>query len=148
MWNPTSWDLFYLQMAELISTRSKDPSTKAGAVIVSGANHIVSLGYNGFPQRMPDDKELYENREEKYSRIIHAEMNAVLFASLPLPQYCTLYTWPFMPCDRCVVCMIQSGIKRFVAPACPPDKAERWEEVFTKTRRYIKECGADLVEVK
>ena len=34
-------------MAVLSSLRSKDPSTKVGAVIVSPENKVISIGYNG-----------------------------------------------------------------------------------------------------
>ena len=37
-------------MAELVSTKSKDPSTKVGAVIVGPGNEILSTGFNGFPR--------------------------------------------------------------------------------------------------
>lgn len=141
------WDLFYLGMAQYVATASKDPSTKTGAVIVAANNSVISVGFNGFPQGMPDDEELYANREEKYSRIIHCEMNALLFANRKiLPEGCSLYTYPFISCDRCVVHMIQAGIRRYVAPSPTKDQAERWGESFAKTRKYILEVGGELVE--
>lgn len=143
-----TWDKFFLRMAELIASRSKDPSTKTGAVIVAPDKHVVSVGYNGFPKDMPDDEALYADRDGKLSRIIHCEMNALIFAKLPLPEGCTLYTWPFMSCDRCVVHMLQAGIRRFVAPPCPADKQERWESILYKSRLYIKECGGTLLEME
>lgn len=137
-------DEYFLQLAEHISIRSKDPSTQTGAVIVDPKGRLVSTGYNGFPQAMPDRPELYASREEKYSRIVHCEMNALIFAQRDL-EGCTLYTWPFMSCDRCVVHMIQAGVKKFVAPY---NDAPRWQEAFNKTRAYIAECGCELVEIK
>ena len=136
-------DEYFLRLAELVSRRSKDPSTKTGAVIVDSAGRVVSTGYNGFAQRMPDKPENYANREEKYSRIVHCEMNALIFAQRNLAG-CTLYTWPFMSCDRCVVHMIQAGVTRFVAPH---NDAERWRAAFDKTRGYIHECQLELVEI-
>jgi deoxycytidylate deaminase len=56
-------------MAQLVATWSRDPSTKVGAVIVTPENVVVSVGYNGFAQRMPDVKSHYTDREAKYSRI-------------------------------------------------------------------------------
>lgn len=143
------WDTRFLEMAAMVASFSKDPSTKTGAVIVDGSHGVVTTGFNGFPASMLDHPELYANRDEKYSRIIHCEMNAILRAGKlhPWDEY-TLYTWPFMSCDRCVVHMIQAGIVRFVAPKCPADKAERWESIFVKTRKYIEECGCELVEVE
>lgn len=110
-------------------------------------NEVISTGYNGFPMAMPDDEAYYANRDEKYSRIVHCEMNALIFAGGKLPIGCTLYTYPFISCDRCVVHMIQAGIFRFVAPKCPPELEARWGGILDKTRKYIDECGGDLIEV-
>lgn len=140
-------DRHFLKLAQLVAEPSKDPSTKTGAVIVDDGGRIVSTGYNGFPRDMPDDAALYADREQKYSRIVHCEMNALIFAREPL-RGCTLYTWPFMSCDRCVVHMLQAGIRRFVAPVCPPEQATRWAPVFERTRRYISECGCSLEEIE
>lgn len=141
------FDRHNLALAELVSRRSKDPSTKTGAVIIDPLGRLVSTGYNGFPRQMPDWPECYANREQKYSRIVHCEMNALIFARREL-EGCTLYTWPFMSCDRCVVHMLQAGIRRFVAPVCPEEQAARWAPVFERTRLYIRECGATLTEIQ
>ncbi len=140
------WDEYFLGMAEYVSRASKDTSTKTGAVIISPNRVLISTGYNGFPQGMPDFDVLYADREEKYSRIVHCEVNAVLFARQPL-QGCTLYTHPFASCDRCVVQMLQAGIKRFVFPTPSADALTRWASAFEKTKRYINECGATFEEI-
>lgn len=140
------WDLFYLGMAQYVSSASKDPSTKTGAVIVGPNNAVISVGFNGFPKGMPDDEALYANREEKYSRIVHCEINALIYAGRSIPEGSSLYTYPFMSCDRCVVQMLQAGIRRFVAPVATKDQIERWGDAFAKTRKYILECGGELVE--
>ena len=46
------WDLFYLGLAQYISSASKDPSTKVGAVLVAENNSVLSTGWNGFPASM------------------------------------------------------------------------------------------------
>ena len=89
------WDQRFLELAELVSTWSKDPSTKVGAVIVDDSR-IVSIVYNGFAKGMPDVAEHYENRDEKYSRIVHAEINAIVLAGAHVKGM-TLYTFPLMP---------------------------------------------------
>lgn len=138
------WDNRFLKMAREISTWSKDPSTQCGAVIVRPDKTIVSLGYNGFPRGMPDNDELLTNRDEKLFRVVHAEMNAILTAREPLLGY-TLYVWPFSPCERCAVHIIQSGIKRVVYPIT---NVERWAESFQRSRKYMMECGLDLGEMR
>lgn len=142
------WDKYFIDMAFHVSTMSKDPSTKTGAVIVGPVHEVIATGYNGFPRGMPDNEELYLDRNEKLSRILHCEVNALLYAGRSIPPGSSLYTVPFMSCDRCVVQMLQAGIRRFVAPKAPPDKLERWGEAFARTRKYISECGGILLEVE
>lgn len=143
--NISKWDARFLRLAEHVSKWSKDPSTKTGAVIVFD-RIVLGVGYNGFPQGMSDDAALYADREQKYSRVVHCEVNALIFAN-QVVRGATLYTWPFMSCDRCVVQMIQAGITRFVAPQAPEEQAARWETTFIKTRAYIEEAGLSLLEV-
>lgn len=133
------WDRRFLELAKLVSTWSRDPSTQTGAVIVAPDKHVISVGFNGFARGMPDSDELYSNREEKYSRIIHCEMNALLHSHDSVVG-ATLYTYPFLSCDRCAVHMIQAGITRFVAPKLSTEAGARWEPTFVKTRKYCQEC--------
>ena len=140
------WDVYYLRMARLASTKSKDPSTKTGAVIVRPDRSFCSSGFNGFPQCMEDRPEWYLNRDEKYSRIVHCEINALLFAREPVRGY-TLYTWPFASCDRCCVQMLQAGITRFVFPEPIADALTRWGEAFVKTKDYITNSHASWDEL-
>lgn len=140
------WDIRFLKLAREVSTWSKDPSTKTGAVIVRHDRTVCAVGFNGFPRYMPDRPELYENREEKYSRIVHCEMNALLHSFAPVIGY-TLYTYPFASCDRCAVHMLQAGIARFVFPSLPPDKADRWKDSLVKTLQYFNECNVDYLEI-
>lgn len=140
------WDIRFLEMAKVISGWSKDPSTQVGSILVAPDRHIISTGFNGFPRKMQDSVDLYSTREEKYSRIIHGEMNALIHAKESL-EGATLYTWPFASCDRCAVHLLQAGVVRFVAPKLPPELEERWGAALEKTRGYIQECGAELVEL-
>ena len=138
--NSTKWDKRFLELAKLVGSWSKDPSTKVGAVIVDSNNRIVSTGYNGFPRGIQDSTEKLLDREQKYDIIVHAEMNAIAFANKCLKN-CTLYTWPFEPCSRCAGMIIQSGIKRVVS-VIHPDK--RWEKSFKTARQLFKESGIIL----
>jgi len=138
----TAWDQRFLSMASLVSTWSKDPSTQVGAVIVDKERRVVSLGYNGFPKGIHDDKRL-DNRETKYKMVVHAECNALLFASKPLTG-CTIYTYPFMPCSSCAGMIIQSGITRVVSH----ESLEcRWEDNFEVSRKMLREASVELNEI-
>ena len=131
-----------LSLAHFVAQGSKDPSTQVGAVIVDNNKRIVSLGYNGFPNRVKDDEQLYNNREEKYKRIIHGEINAILFANRSLDN-CTIYTAPFMPCPKCAGPIIQSGITRVVSYKT---NNPRWSEDFCISRELFLDAGIELVE--
>lgn len=133
------WDRFYLGMAEYMASASKDPSTKVGAVIVRPDLTVASVGFNGFARGMEDRPELYADRDEKLSRIIHAETNAILNAHGPVDG-CTLYV-TFAPCDRCSVMVVQAGITRVVAYAPSPELQERWGPFLAKAAGYYEEAG-------
>lgn len=135
-----TWDQFYLSLAQFISQRSKDPSTKCGAVIVRPDNSVCSVGYNGFPRLMKDDPALYNDRDEKYSRVIHAEINALMHSRETVKGY-TVYTHPFIPCERCFVQLVQAGIARFVSPKPTVDALTRWGAAFDKVKQYAQEMN-------
>ena len=143
---PSKWDLRFMILAAEISKWSKDPSTKAGAVIVRPDRTVASLGYNGFPKQMPDTAELYLDRNAKYSRIIHCEMNALIHSREQVAGH-TLYTYPFACCDRCVVHMVQAGISRFVFPEPTVEALSRWSDAFEKTKRYMDECRVAYLQI-
>lgn len=140
------WDRRFLKIAKEVSTWSKDPSTQTGAVLARG-KALVATGFNGFAEGMADDPALYEDRETKYDRIIHCEMNACCNAAKEgaSPVGCTLYTFPFFCCTRCVVHMIQFGIRRFVTPPCPTHLLDRWGEALERSFSYAEEAGKDVI---
>jgi dCMP deaminase len=139
------WDKRFLALAAHVALWSKDPSTKTGAVIVRPDRTVASIGYNGFPRGCNDDVDLYANRETKYARIVHCEMNAILAAREPLHGY-TLYTVPFMSCDSCAAHVVQAGIVRCVAPRATADQLTRWRESMDRALTIFREAGA-LVDV-
>jgi len=134
------WDKRFLGLAEHVASWSKDPSTKAGAVIVDNKRRVVSLGYNGLAQGVNDLPERLNNRELKYKMFVHCERNAIIFASQSL-EGCTLYTWPFMSCAACAAMCIQAGIKRIVAPY---SENPRWKEEFELASMQFKEAGVEV----
>lgn len=134
------WDRRFIELAKHIASWSKDPSTQTGAVIVDQKKRIVSVGYNGLSVGVQDTPERLNNREIKYKIIVHCERNAIIFANRDL-EGCTLYTWPFMSCSTCAAMVIQSGIKRVVAPY---NNNERWVEEFQLATEIFREAGVDI----
>lgn len=141
---PAKWDFRMLALARLVSTWSQDPSTKVGAVIARPDNTVLSLGFNGFARGVDDDPEIYADRERKYERIVHAELNAVLVAP-ERPKGCTLYVWPpaLRPgtCGRCAAAVIQSGVTRIVSILGESAFNERWKASYHEAYQMYMEAG-------
>ena len=145
--NRIKWDLRFLKLAKEISTWSKDPSTQTGAVITDTQKRVISVGYNGLPQGIEDTEERYNNRELKYLIICHCERNAIIFAERNL-ENCVLYTWPFASCATCASMVIQSGIKRCVAPEVPEHLKERWADNMKISMQLFKEAKIEVTLYK
>lgn len=98
-------------MAEVVAQRSHDAETKVGAVLVDPAyGTLIASGFNGFIRNTCDDK-LPSNRPDKYSYMVHAEMNLICNAARYGHKtdggilYCTM-----SPCVSCVRALWQAGI--------------------------------------
>lgn len=130
------WHEHFLAMAFVVSKLSKDPSTQVGAIIASPDKRQISMGYNGFPAGMIETPKKWE-RPEKYERVIHAEMNAVLNARFLLEGatvYCTL-----APCHKCMAGLLQAGVKHVVYYDNYPrqEHQELWEELRDMFKTFI-----------
>ena len=137
-----NWDIYFMGMAEYISTKSKDPNTKVGAVIVGPDKEIRSTGYNGMPRGVLEhlNPERYE-RPEKYFWIEHAERNAIYNAArmgISL-KGCTLYHTPMFPCSDCCRGIIQVGIVEVVSPDMILD--DKWGQEALRSKQMFKEAG-------
>lgn len=106
-----SWDQYFINIAETVSTRSHDGETQVGVVIVDENKRILATGYNGFPPGL-DDSHLPNLRPDKYSFMVHAEMNAIASSRTDLrgsSLYCT-----YSPCRDCTKAIITAGIRNVV----------------------------------
>lgn len=147
--NDQERDRCFLKIAEEVSLKSKDPSTKVGVVVVDRHNKIVSVGYNKFPDGVIESEERLNNRELKYKLIVHAEVNAILSAGKKA-KGSTLYIFPGFGgacmCTGCCKTAIQAGIKRVVGLLRPIDKErlERWREELEISDVMCKEAGIEV----
>ena len=137
----TNWDVRFLELASHVSTWSKDPSTKVGAVIANDQHQVLSLGYNGFPRGVLDKKSRYEDREIKLKFVAHAERNALDNAFVDV-RGATLYT-TLCPCNECAKSIVQKGIRRVVSYAPPYELVEKFN--ISTTRILFKEAEVELV---
>ena len=136
-----------MTMAYLISMKSKDPSTRVGAVIVGPDKEIRSTGYNGFARGVNDELVRYENKQFKHYACNHAEENSILHcARMGVSTLgCTLYsTW--LPCSYCAKAIIQAGIKEVVYHTGFPgtQNSESWGKSMEVSRLIFEEAGVKL----
>jgi dCMP deaminase len=101
-----NWDEYAMSIAETVAQKSKDPWHKVGAVILREDNSVASVGYNGFPQGVPED---WNNRDKRRLLVIHAEQNALRY--LKPGEGKTLYT-TLLPCNDCLKSIAAYQIKR------------------------------------
>ena len=132
-----------MRVAREVSTWSRDPSTQVGAIMVRD-RRVIATGYNGFPQGMADDDRL-NGKEEKYARIIHAEMNALMNALKfgVSSEGATLYCYGLPVCSNCMKAIIQAGVRRVVI-IDPDGAAERWRlSWLLESKGMLDECGVE-----
>ncbi len=107
-----SWVNYLLAIARGVSTKSKDPRTKVGAVAVDSAHFIKSTGFNGIPIGVEDFPDRYAP-ENKPDFVSHSEENLVASAArLVLEGTTVVVTHP--PCPRCARLLIQAGVKEVI----------------------------------
>ena len=138
----TKWDLRFLALAKQVASWSKDPSTKVGAVIVNPSRRPISFGYNGLPEGIADDPAILNDREAKLRLVVHAEENALLNATSPVAG-CTMYVWPFMPCQRCAG-MIASRAQGIIRVVSIHSYVERWRDSFRLAEDVLHLRGVEL----
>lgn len=138
----TVWHDRYLNLAKEISTWSKDPSRKIGAVAVGSKGQILAQGYNGFPRGILDRADRYENKPMKYKLVVHAEMNVIYNATyngISLDG-ADLYVYGLPVCSECAKGIIQVGIKN-VHIKVPGETPDNWKESYQLTERMFGEAG-------
>jgi dCMP deaminase len=131
-----------LGMARHLASRSKDPSTKVGAIIFDAKSRIVGAGFNGFPRGVEDRPDRLEDREKKYRMVIHAESNALMFATGNVEGATMLVTHPC--CARCAAVIIQAGISHVMWPKPSEAMAMRWAEDFEAAAEMFEEAGVQV----
>ncbi|GGA94292.1 dCMP deaminase family protein [Agarivorans gilvus] len=136
----SKWAKRFVQMAELVASWSKDPSTQVGAVITE-SNRIVSLGFNGYPHGISDSAET-DNREMKLLKTLHAEENAILFAKRDLSA-CEIWVTHF-PCPNCAAKIIQTGITTVHCPEQSADFLSRWQDKIKVSEEMFNQAGVSV----
>ena len=134
------WDNYFISMCDVVSTRSKDPSTQHGAVLVDEHKRVISTGYNGGCRRI-EDSLIDWSRPNKYSYIIHAEENALWTAERKNLEGCTLYITG-IPCSKCMLRIAHSGVSVVVFGKKPSTCVD--ESDWMVTERIASLAGIEM----
>ena len=144
-----TWDEYFMGVAKLSALRSKDPSTRVGACIVSSDNRILSIGYNGAPNGYEDKYFPWDREgvplETKYLYVCHAEMNAILNyrGSRHELENAKIYVDLF-PCNECAKLIIQAGIKEVIYLS---DKYAA-QDSFIASKKLFDSCGVKYRQIE
>lgn len=140
-----NWDEYFLQLADLVATRSTCLRRQVGAVLVKN-ERIISTGYNGAPRGLEHCLDTGCLREEQgipsghryeLCRGVHAEQNALINAAYygvstsEAVLYCTN-----QPCIICARMIINAGIIRIV------HRGNFDDDLAIK---FLREAGIELV---
>ena len=107
-----SWDMYFMNIAEVVKLRSCD-FTKVGAVLVSmNDKRIISTGYNSLRSGMDDKVIDWTNRELIKDIVIHAEMNAIIYAQSKFEDAILYIT--LSPCKACLKIIASTKIKKVI----------------------------------
>jgi dCMP deaminase len=135
-----SWRDYFISLAAVVASKSKDPNTQVGCVLVGLHENVLATGFNGLARKVQDLPKRYEDRDLKLTMIVHAEANAVAAAArtgVNLYGCTAVVTKP--PCPQCAALMIQAGVYRVISP--PPDPESRWYHHCVLADQMLKEAG-------
>jgi len=154
------WDKMYLQMALVVATKSKDPSTKVGAVLVSPCKTEIAIGFNGFPASMQDEEDVLRKETgyvlqnnvvttvpvgfaavSKLDLVLHAEENAVLNCH-KRPAGWSLYC-THIPCKNCARFLAGSGVSHIISL----DQKGRTDLGYSSTALILALAGVTLTVI-
>lgn len=97
------------------------------------------MGYNGFLRGIGEPAKFWKDKREKYPRVVHAELNAILNSPFDLAGstlYCT-----HRPCHRCMIYAAQSKVARVVYDqwySGPLLNEKVWGEAYTQFQQVVK----------
>lgn len=126
-----SWDRYFLNIAELVATRSTCLRRQVGAVAVK-EKQILATGYNGAPTGIEhcdrvgclrQQMKVPSGERHELCRALHAEQNAFLQAARHgVSLYGSTLYITVQPCSICAKMIINAGIKKVVVNGDYPDE--------------------------
>lgn len=125
-----SWDQYFMDITEVVASRSTCLRRQVGAVIVKD-KRLLTSGYNGAPKNLAHcaatgciraEYDIPSGQRHELCRGLHAEQNAIIQAALHgvaidgATIYCT-----HQPCSACSKMILNAGIVRVVYANAYPD---------------------------
>lgn len=142
-----SWDEYFMEIVELIKSRSTCLRRQVGALIAKD-KRILATGYNGAPIGCSHCEEVGCLREKykipsgqrhELCRAIHAEQNAIVQAAYSgvSVKGATMYVTN-QPCVLCAKMIINAGIEKIVFNGDYPDELamELLKEASVRVIKY------------
>lgn len=141
-----TWDEYFIDIVELIKSRSTCLRRQVGALIVKD-KRILSTGYNGAPSGcahcleigcMREQLKVPSGQRHELCRAIHAEQNAIIQAAYSgvSVKGGTMYTTD-QPCVLCAKMIINAGIEKIVFKGDYPDEL---------SMKMLREAGIRVVK--
>ena len=131
------------------ATRSPDPSTQTGAVLLNGG-HIVARGFNAFPPGLSADH-WTGSKEDKYARVVHAEVAVLLNAARKgVPTIGTTMVAPWAACANCAKHLAFAGVSvlvrhPFLSNGVTEDSP--WYQDCLVGDEILREAGVAIAEI-
>lgn len=144
------WVSYFMNIARVVATKSKDPNTKVGCVVVdTTTKRIMATGYNGFPPGVNEDKSRWE-RPTKYDFVTHAEQNCIAAAArfgiglTGATMFVTLH-----PCVDCAKLIASAGISNivFIESELERKQDRDWIAHLENAKTIFRESNITLIAV-
>lgn len=151
-----SWDKYFMDIAELVSTRATCRDRKFGVIIIDNdSKKILSTGYNGSPSKLAhcNDSGCKEINNHCV-RTIHAEQNAIIQLAkfggsynINKEKNIFIYISGRRPCLLCIKTLISYGVKKIIFKnSNPPRYGHSEEDVFAD--EILLQSNIELIEYK
>lgn len=143
----TSWLNYFCRIVVEVASKSKDPSTKVGAIAVDlESKRILATGYNGFPAGVEESEDRWE-RPTKYDFVVHAEANIIAAAAqfgINLKGAALFVS--MHPCVECAKLIAASGIKHifYIDEELKKEPSREWVNHLHNAESIFIESGITL----
>lgn len=158
------WDTYFMDIAFMVSTRSRCPRRHVGTVLVQGKK-LLGTAYNGAPMGVHDCSEagcmIVEEfvqsesgmiKKERCIRTIHAEQNLLLFTDRVDREGSVVYVTD-QPCWTCANMLANSGVVEIVYHRPYQKDFDKVNElmqqrgiIFRHTANYVPPSDTEVID--